>query len=417
MIKVKIGNISINRFILGVLIWILAFQRPLEEVNDFFSWLDEAAALLGIVCCFIYLIHSPKLHVSRNTFCIVVAMTVFVVVGLAGNVLFQYQPLAAVALDLFTNLKFFCTIVAGYCLFGDIDWKNMRGFIAGCARAITLILFCIFLLDRVFNFYPGEVRYGIKSAVLFFEHPTYLAGSMAFLLVLMTASYEKKNLPYLGMATIMMAFTLRSKAIASAMAFIFLFVMFVLLKKELKLRHLILLGGICLAIGSPLIYYYYIWGAGTGTRAVLTSLSFNVMQDHFPIGTGFGTYASHAANKYFSTVYKIYDLENILCIDRNWRDYLSDTFWPIIIAQTGIIGLFAFLCILCLLVKRCFALQKVSRCEFIGALYIFVYLLISSTSEPAFHNAVAIPLALVLGILFSRRNHDDKEAEKCLKRS
>lgn len=193
MIKVKIGNVSINRFILGVLIWVLAFQSPLEEVNGVFSWLDEAAALLGIVCCFIYLIHSPKLHVSRNTFCIVVAMTVFVVVGLAGNILFQYQPLAAVALDLFTNLKFFCTIVAGYCLFGSVDWKNMRGFIADCARAITLILFCIFLLDRAFNFYPAQVRYGIKSAMLFFAHPTYLAGSMAFLLVLMTVSYEKKN--------------------------------------------------------------------------------------------------------------------------------------------------------------------------------------------------------------------------------
>lgn len=215
----------------------------------------------------------------------------------------------------------------------------------------------------------------------------------------------------------MMAFTLRSKAIASAMAFIFLFVVFVLLKKELKLRHLILLGGICLVIGSPLIYFYYIKLAGTGTRAVLTSLSFTVMQDHFPIGSGFGTYASHAANKYFSTVYKIYDLEYLLRFDRYWRNFLSDTFWPIIIAQTGSIGLFAFLCTLCLLIKRCLALQKVSRCEFVGALYIFVYLLISSTAEPAFHNAVAIPLALVLGILFSRTNHDDKEAEKCLQRS
>lgn len=411
MIKLKVGNAGINRAILGVLIWLLAFQRPLEEVNDLFSWIDEAVALLGIACCFVYFIPSPKLRVSRNTFCIIVAMAVFVAVGLAGNILFQYQPLAAVVLDLFTNLKFFCAILAGYCLFGSMDWTRNREYIAGCARTITLILFCIFLLDRVFNFYPAEVRYGIKSAVLFFAHPTYLAGSMAFLLVLMTVSYEKKNLPYLVMATIMMAFTLRSKAIASALVFVVLFVMLVLLKKELKLRHLILLGGVCLAIGSPLIYFYYIKLAGRGTRAVLTSLSFTVMRDHFPIGAGFGTYASSAANKYFSTVYKLYDLEYLLRFDGQWRSFLSDTFWPIIIAQNGIIGLLAFLSVLCLLLKRCFSLQSASRCEFAGALYVFVYLIISSTSEPAFHNAVAIPLALVLGILFAKASQEYKGAK------
>lgn len=61
MIKLKVGNAGINRAILGVLIWLLAFQRPLEEVNDLFSWIDEAAALLGIACCFVYFIRSPKL--------------------------------------------------------------------------------------------------------------------------------------------------------------------------------------------------------------------------------------------------------------------------------------------------------------------------------------------------------------------
>lgn len=409
MLRIKFDGMRVNKLLLGTVIWLLAFQNPLEEVSGVFSYVDEFVGLAGVVCCAINFLYSQTWKLSRNTWAIIGSLALFVLIGLLGNIWFHYQPLAPILIDLFTNLKFFFAISAGYYLFGGMEWKDLKRCVNNCGRAITIILSCIFLLDRIYNFWPAEVRYGIKSAVLFFSHPTYLAGAMAFLIVILTIAYEKQNIPYIAMAVLMMCFSLRSKAIVSAIVYVLFFVFFLLKHEEIKMRHLAVMAGACVAFGWPMFRFYYIDFAGKGTRAVLTSLSITVMRDHFPIGTGFGTFASSAAEKYYSAVYQIYDLAYLCRFDGGWRGFLSDTFWPIIIGQGSILGLIAFVVTLCLLVKRCFELKSLSHEAFAGALYIFAYLAISSTSEAAFHNAVAIPLALVLGILFAKAKTSNME--------
>ncbi len=404
MISVKLGEKRVNKLLLTVVIWVLAFQNPLEGVHHIFAYVDELAGLAGVACCVVCLMYSRKWKLSRNTLGILGALTLFVLICLWGNLWYGYQPLKPVLIDLFTNLKFFLAIVAGYSLFGGMKWEDIKDCINRTGRVITAFLFCLFFLDRILDIWPAGLRHGIKSATLFFSHPTYLAGAMAFLLVLLTVGYEKRNLPFLAMATLMMCFTMRSKAIASAGVYVLFFVFFVWLHKDLKLGHVVVAGAACAVAGWPMLRYYYIDLAGKGTRSVLTSLSITIMQDHFPLGTGFGTFASSAAEKYYSSVYEWYELAHLCRFDVGWKNFLCDTFWPIIIAQSGAIGTLVFLWILALLVKRCFALKDLSRNAFAGALYVFAYLAISSTSEPAFHNSVAIPLALMLGILFAKGN-------------
>lgn len=400
MIKITVNGKSVNCFIFLVMLWMLTFQSPLESVHHIFAYIDELTACIGIACCGAVMLNYPKFKLAKDTWWIVAALTIFVAVGLLGNLLFQYQPLSAVLIDLFTNLKFFFTISAGYYLFGTVGWDELSKYGSKHARVITLALFCVFLVDRVFHIWPGQIRYGIQSAQLFFHHPTYFAGAMAFLLVLLTAFYEKKNVPYLAMAVLMMAFTLRSKAMASAAVFVFFFFFAVVLKQRIKVWHLSVLGSVCLLIGLPLIWYYY-FSVGLGSvRAWLTVCSIWIMGDYFPIGTGFATFASSAAAEYFSPVYLLYSIEQYVGFDLSWPSYLSDTFWPIIFGQTGVVGTCAFLTALFLIGRRMLRLYKKNRFVYAGALFAVVYLLIGSTAEPSFHNAAAVPLALMLGIIF-----------------
>ena len=413
------------------MIWILAFQSPLESVWGPFSYIDEVTALFG-ACLGLYdIVIVRKCRPGRDQLWMGIPLLIFVAIGLAGNLIYQYQPLKCVIIDLYTNLKFFFAIGTGYYLFVNLDWEETGKIARRNAAVIASILFVIFLVDQVFHFWPSEVKYGIYSAKLFYYHPTYLAGAMAFLLMLLTVFYQKKNLPFIAMAVIMMAFTLRAKAIASAAMYVAMFVFFVVLKLHLKLWHVVVAGAGVVAIGWEKIWIYFFDNAGKSARSIILNKSFLVMRDHAPIGTGFGTYGSAEAGKHYSAVYEKYgfndlffvrdvrDVENTMRLiqEDEWltylyqlkpesylygQSYLSDHFWPIIFGQTGYLGTAVFLFILAVLLKKCLSVVKYDLLAYVGVLFAFVFLLISSAAEPAFHNMVAVPLAVVMGMVFAR---------------
>lgn len=423
-------NRKANTLLLTAMIFLLTFQNPLETVWSAFSYIDECAALIGAVCGTYEIVVVQRCRATKEQLWVGVPLLIFVVAGLAGNLLYRYQPMKAVIVDLYTNLKFFFAIGTGYYLFRNMDWGEMKRIVVFCARSITLALFVVFLADRLFGFWPSEVRHGIRSAVLFYSHPTYFAGAVAFLLTLLTVFYEKKNIPCIAMALVMIAFTMRSKAFASVAAYVALFVLFAVLQWKLKWQYVLVGGVACAAIAWPQIRFYFVDLAGHSARSVMLLTSFLIMKDYFPIGTGFGTYASAEAAKNYSPVYLKYgfnnywelrdtrDMENTLRLIRenawlseqyqqnpdvvNWTPFLSDTFWPIIFGQTGVIGTLLYVLMLGVIVKRCMAVEKYDRYAYVSALFVFAYLLISSMAEPAFHNSVAIPLALVLGLIFGQ---------------
>lgn len=411
------------------MIWLLAFQNPLELVWKPFSYIDECVALIGALAGTYEIIIRQKCRISKELLWIGIPMLVFVVAGLTGNMLYRYQPLKCVVIDLYTNLKFFFAIGTGYYLFRKSNWDKLKKTANLNVKLIVIILFCVFLVDRVFNFYPSEIRYGLKSAKLFYSHPTYLAGAVTFLLVVLTVFFKKKNIPFIIISLVMVTFTLRSKAIASVLVYITLFVFYIVLKKTLKWWHVVLGGVLCAAVAWPQINFYFIKLAGGSARSVMLLTSLVIMKEYFPIGTGFGTYASAEAAKHYSPVYLKYgfndnfelrDLNNVdnslrLIHENEWLTqyyqakpelvykgaFYSDQFWPIIFGQTGVIGTLAFLLMLYRIIKRCFELQKYDLYAYVGVLFVFVYLFVSSTAEPAFSNAVAIPLALITGIVYA----------------
>lgn len=414
---------------LTAMIWILAFQSPLESIWDPFSYIDEVAALIGAILGLYDIVIVRKGRPSKEQLWIGIPLLTFVAIGLAGNLIYQYQPLKCVIIDLYTNLKFFCAIGTGYYLFASLDWKELKKTTGYNARFITLFLFAVFLIDRVFHIWPGQVRYGISSTVLFYFHPTYLAGALAFLLGLLTVFYAKKNIPYIAMALIIMVFTLRSKAFACALVYVAMFVFFLIFRWKLRLWHVAVAGAGSIAAAWNMIRFYYIDLAGHSARSVMLQKSFEVMKEHFPIGSGFGTYGSAEAAKHYSVVYlkygfnKYWELRDVTNIENSMyliskskrllnqyqsdpegtlqaSIFLTDSFWPIIFGQTGFLGTATFLAILGVLIKRCLDVEKFDLYAYVGVLFIICYLMISSIAEPAFHNSVAIPLALVLGMIF-----------------
>lgn len=377
--------------------YLLVFQNPLiEYVSEVFTYVDEIFPLLGIF----FLIYwgcgaNKKLTARRDTLNIAALLMVFVLCGVSANIIYEYQPTRLVLKDLFVNIKFFLSIITGFYLFQYVRLSKERLLWHACF-CIT-ILFMLLAIDVVFNIFPSPgYRYGMKVRNLIFGHVTYLVGACMFLLSILMACFEKKNIKYIVMTMALLLSTVRSKAIVGATAYLFILYFILLKRKKIKMWHILVIAAVGLYIAWDQISFYYIELAERSARAVMTQTSLQIMKDYFPIGTGFGTYASAVAGEHYSPVYVLYGFPYIYEL-RISGEFFSDTFWPIIIGQTGAIGTMCYIFALVRIFLKTIKVRFLDQKVYASVLFVCVYLLISSTSESAFCNAISIPLAMMLG--------------------
>ena len=134
-------------------------------------------------------------------------------------------------------------------------------------------------------------------------------------------------------------------------------------------------------------------------RGALFRTSFEIANDYFPIGTGFGTFASNFSGENYSPLYEKYGINDIWGLSAEDPAFISDSFWPMIIGQFGYIG--AILYMICVIliyedIQRKYNKEK--KGVYTAKMLCLLYLVISSIAESAFVNPLAIPLAMILSI-------------------
>ena len=92
-----------------------------------------------------------------------------------------------------------------------------------------------------------------------------------------------------------------------------------------------------------------------------------------------------------------------------YSGFLNDSFWPSIIAQSGVIGSVFYILTHCVIVNNIFNSEMNNRKFLAGSIGIYLYLILSSVAEPAFNNSIAVPLGIMLGIFLS----ENRRGEKC----
>lgn len=391
-----------KQWILLILFYLLLLQNPLGEWQPVFNYIDECLAMIGPMLHIYRVLNTGKFVAKKGNLRAVAALTIFLTSGLIGNLIYAYQIKSAVLEDVYVSLKFFMSILTGYEVYRYCKAENCRHVFSSQARFSAIVFFVLLLVDLIFEVYESSgVRYGLRVVQLFYFHPTYLAGSMVFLLAILTLFYEKKNDFYLLLTCAVLFFTLRGKAIGGIAVYFLVYFFILKQRKKLRLWHILLLAVVALIVGWEQFSYYYIDFGGASARFALTQTSLVIAKDYFPIGTGFGTYASNAAAEYYSPVYHMYGLNYIHGLSEADMSFGSDTFWPIIIGQTGVVGTIVYVYALIALFRRVLGMKKINLCAYTSGIFIFAYLMISSTSEAAFCNAISIPLALMLGFVFA----------------
>lgn len=402
--KRNAGNLKVQKdYCLFILFfYFFLFKAVFEQKVPILAYSDEAIAMMAIP---IGLVHFCNNHgyirMERYSICV----TLLVVLGLVSNLVYKYQPMVQAALpDLLLNLKFWFCIPVGAYAFRKFDIQRYSQGVFNHIRVMTVFYTLLIILDYIHPIFRSEIRYGMRSTQLFYNHPTVFAANCSFLLAILTMIHDnlslKNRIAYEVWLSLLMCSTLRSKMFGCVMLF-WIIVYFVFLrKKRFQLRTLFLFVPLVAAIGWEQVEYYFFSSIqADSARFQLLAKSLMIANDHFPLGSGFGTFASHYSSVEYSPLYEIYEIANISGLQKGNAAFVSDSYWPMVLAQFGWIGLIAMIAALFFLFHSIQRIRNASVSGYAAALFILMYLLIESTSSSAFVHPLSMPLALLLGYL------------------
>ena len=381
-----------------LIIYLLVFQDLLQQYISVMQYFDEILAIILIPIMIFNCIKNKTLKISKYNLYIVVCLIIITIIGLLGNVIYKYQSYIAIFTDVLLIWKFFLV----YFLFEKINktkqLDNNKKIILKHIKIITIILFVFTIMNYVLKIFPSEYRYGIMTNQLFYSHTTYLASSSIFLLVLYIRFSKKINSLYSYILLFIIISTIRTKAIVFVIIFLLLGNYLNISNKKIKINKIILFAIIAFFIGFQQIEFYF-FEETDSARNVLLRTSIEIANDYFPIGTGFGTYGSYVSGQEYSPVYNIYKINNIWGIQRSNPSFISDSFWPMLLGQFGYIGMGVYILIIIIIfIKIQHGYKIENKAIYISKITALVYLLISSTSESAFVNPMAIALAITIAI-------------------
>lgn len=299
-----------DKIILISLFYFMIFQNVLENYFNIFGILDEAMSAAIVIIAIINILSSRRKYViCKNNKKILVSVLALIIIGIIGNLKTDYQTMIPALKDAVCVLKGIITYVFIPLCLSNLNLDEYLTTMNNHLKFITGLVFLTVVGNLLFDIFPYyEIRFGIKSQQIFFTHPTYLASFSVIIIILLSVNLREheENKKYIILMLLVLASTLRFKSIAFIPIYMYLY--YIVFKKQRKLQLLdvgilCVLGGV-FAISQVMEYF----NNPDWARNVLTMNSLNIAKDNFPIGTGFGTYASWASGESYSNIYYDYNI-------------------------------------------------------------------------------------------------------------
>ena len=378
----RVPRLSINELALLFLSVAILFMQPLKTANPLLSYIDEVVIL---ICFLAYII---SLLIKKRTMTklepkIIMLFFLFIIVGLIGNFTSGVErSSSAIITDIISYSKFIVVSLGGLCLFNRK--RPVEAIYSITLRIVHLLVFVglfLALANQVVDLgMRDDIRYGIHCFKFIYDSAAVFSWYCYMFLLVLTIDLLRgislSKIIYIAMDMLMWVFTGRSRGFAfMAIYFILLIILRMneMRKKQMKIRirYFVILGALALAVAWNQIIFYFT--TATQARNILLTVGFRLMRQFFPFGAGLGTFGTAAAQKYYSPIYSMYGISNIYGFTHDNPLYLTDTFWPAVIGEIGIIGLIIYAFILFYVFKHLYkhiALDNISR-------FIMIFVIVS----------------------------------------
>ena len=384
---------------------LLLFQPIIEIILPPFSYYDEILAVSSLLSLF-FSMAMRKSRFTREMKIALCLLFAIVVIGLFGNFLSGIvSDTFFILVDILACSKFFIIYFALKSILGNTSY-----FVSYMAREskvlLVLMLACLVINQFVDIGMTYEMRYGLKAFQFVFIHPTHMVtlslACMAFIYSDASNGWKK----YIGIALVLMAMSLRSRWVALALVIV-LIIIFV--KKGSTRAPFVVIGvGSVSAflVGQAQMSVYY-GSASESARGHLMTTALSVFQNFFPLGAGFASFGSGVTKTIYSPLYYQYGLQNVYGLAPNNPSYLTDTFWPVVLAQFGFLGLIIWLLLLIMLVVDFYRLGIASG-MLVLSLTMIAAILISTTASGSIFSMQMI--TLLVAFMTAMKANIDREA-------
>lgn len=407
------SKLILREKIILVIAVIFLFQAPLLDKISVFQYYDE------LVCMFFalyFILNFIKINIKFlkvEVICIFASLTL-VVIGLAGNYINGIQTnLSPILTDIGNNFKFLLLYFS--VIFYMRNLPN-REYLIHCLATVVKITVVIASFFAVINFFIDinmsyDVRFGLRSYQFIYGHAGTLNIACYMYLMILSADLinEKKKgktkFRYLVLTLFIWCCTLRSRSFILALMYIFL-AWFLINRKTVKARYIIAsfpILSISAYIAFPQIERYFI--NSDAPRSILLRYGIKTMTRFFPIGSGFATYGTFAASKYYSKLYYEYGFTSGYGINYYDRQFLTDNYWPAIIGQFGVIGAILMVIILVCVFKSICMHTKKPELK-LASLLGFLSILISSAVTSSFANFPTVGIFFLIPIFFDKSTNE-----------
>jgi len=413
------------RLVCGLALAAFLVVLPLQLLVPALGRIDEILTLLAVIAAAIRVVSMRRIRFGS----LVVAAAVFV---LAQGVSSALGGVGAAGFAASTFL-FVKGPLLGWA-FAQFDWDEaaltrlFRGteivvwtLVAGLLAQAAFEPAWSSLLQRTLP----PLRLGLPVATSYMPNPGDLAVLSAVAVAVVAARacvvrLARREIAVAAAAALMLVATLRRKdlvAVAFALA-----VLLWWRRRSSRVpsgprapRRLLLFGGLVSALlATPLAFALvrYTWLEYlSGTRVVPRFLLYRdgvlLAVDHFPFGAGSGLFASHYSVIERSPLYERLGYDEVWGFNAENDSFLTDTFWPAVVGEGGVVALLAYLGLVVLpfvWARRLLRTADTSnRILALATIASGVVLLVNSLAAPTFAAPPTAPLLFVLaGLCVSR---------------
>ncbi|MGN0317899.1 MAG: hypothetical protein ACI4E1_08225 [Lachnospira sp.] len=373
------------------------------------NYLDEFIAIMSFGLM-LFLIIKNKREVDKKKIMVVMAALLSIFIGVLSNIIFRYVTDPGIIVrDIVGLYKFFATFYAVDYIFDNYNAYYKRSLVA--ISKVLIVIIAVFGFVSLFvNIGMGsDVRYGLRSYKFIYSFYNVLVYNIVLLIAVISCE-KKKNIIYYILGSFSLILTFRTKAL---MVIGILLVIFILNRKDEnnliygkisnKLKVIIPAGLVLFLLAKDKIFQYISFGKYNSIRIGALVTGFEIALDHFPFGAGFGTYGSDLSYSSNSKLYELYNDINYVDMMNANLGYasMSDTFWPAVFAQIGLIGLVIYLFCMASVFLHVKEKEGTPVCYKNACIFILLYMLTVSLSEAVFINPSGVTAPVIMALLLN----------------
>lgn len=398
-----------RRLIFVIFYIFLLIENAIEKVLPALGYYDELITLVTVI----YALMVLKPSESRFDKCfglIFLSVISIVLIGLISNCFnMEYIPSASTIIkDIIQFTKMPIVFLSFWTILNNTNIaESEKADSLRTASSISTVYIIVCLVACILNLlnpmpdFTYDLRAGVPSFQFVYSHPTYLVFALVVSLSVRACKNRRPGIvDYIGLLLLILTF--RNKA--------FIYVAFyiglkVIAPNMARIRKYLILAAIAAFLAVlPMLQLYASFTRSP--REMLYKASISIGNEAFPIGSGFGTFASSLSGEEYSLLNYEYGFQEMPGLSPDDYSAMGDAAWPYYISEFGYIGLVLFI-ILIIQIGKYFIMHSNCYNQRIAIMLMLIYILFSSFVEAVFTNPSGVVSLVVFFIYMGSLNNNN----------